>query len=100
MRRREAPTPLVVARSGPLSAEEEQRVRELLRTPPSDAALAEIDAIAGLPPCKWSNPPRSQLISHHSLSRPVYDGESVIAGALYEMLRTRYVNPFDYWRAL
>lgn len=91
MRKRLPAPPLAIPRmSGPLTEAEQRRVRSLLRTSPGPNVRADLDAVAGA----------SDVVPAYLLTTSRYDAERATAVVLHEMTRTRYADPWDYWRAL
>jgi len=73
-----------------LQPAEHLRVRVLLRSRPSPEALAELDRIAG----------QERVVPGYLLAMKHWDDVRALQNVLHEMLRTRYADPWDYWRAL
>lgn len=89
-RRTPAPPARLQTPAGPLTAAEEQQVRGLLGSRPSSTDLAELEAIAGA----------ERVVPGYLMPAKHYDAQRVTEAALHELLRTRYADPWDYWRAL
>lgn len=82
-----APVPRPV---GPLTPAEEERVRTLLRSRPSSADLAQLDAIAGA----------ERVVPGFLLGAKHWDAEPFTSQVLHALLLHRHSDSWDYWRAL